>query len=133
MATLPTNTVNISQGVTFQEYPTKTWYVNPVTRQISGMTDGYQAMQQAVEIMFSVERFDWQIYSPNFGMQWRGLIGKNPGYVALEIHRRALDAIKTDKRMTGISDFDYTVNGDSLTASFVVKTVYGDVAQTVTI
>lgn len=133
MATLPENTINISQGVVFENYPSKTWYVNPTTKQISGMVDGYQAIVQAVEILFSVERFWWQIYSPNFGVQWQGLIGLNPGFVGLEIQRRAKDAIKPDSRLLDITDFSYTVNGDSLTAQFIVKTVYGDVPQTVTL
>lgn len=133
MATLPENTINISQGVVFENYPSKTWYVNPTTKQISGMVDGYQAIVQAVEILFSVERFWWQIYSPNFGVQWQGLIGLNPGFVGLEIQRRAKDAIKPDSRLLDITNFSYTVNGDSLTAQFTVKTVYGDVPQTVTL
>lgn len=133
MATLPENTINISQGVVFENYPSKTWYVNPTTKQISGMVDGYQAIVQAVEILFSVERFWWQIYSPNFGVQWQGLIGLNPGFVGLEIQRRAKDAIKPDSRLLDITNFSYTVNGDSLTAQFIVKTVYGDVPQTVTL
>ena len=133
MAALPENTINISQGVVFENYPSKTWYVNPITKQVSGMADGYQAIVQAVEILFSVERFWWQIYSPNFGVQWQGLIGLNPGFVGLEIQRRAKDAIKPDSRLLDITDFSYTVNGDSLTAQFIVKTVYGDVPQTVTL
>lgn len=133
MAVLPENTINISQGVVFENYPSKTWYVNPITKQVSGMADGYQAIVQAVEILFSTERFWWQIYSPNFGVQWQGLIGLNPGFVGLEIQRRAKDAIKPDSRLLDITDFSYTVNGDSLTAQFTVKTVYGDVPQTVTL
>lgn len=131
MATLPETTINLSQGVAFQDWPTKTWYVNPSTKQVSGMADGQLAMRQAVEILFSTERFDWQIYTPNFGMQWRGLIGQSPGYVGLEIQRRIQDAIKPDRRMTGIENFSYTVKGDSMTVSFTVTTVYGPVPQTI--
>jgi len=61
MATLPENVINISQGVTFTEQPSYTWYVNPVTGRISGMADGFTAVKQAVEILFSVERFLWQM------------------------------------------------------------------------
>lgn len=133
MATLPENIIDISQGVTFMEYPSNTWYVNPKTKRISGMADGFAAVKQAVEILFSVERFLWQIYSPNFGMEWEGLVGQNPGYVALEIQRRAKDAIRTDRRMTEITDFSYQVNGDSLTVEFTVQTVYGPVPQRITV
>lgn len=133
MATLPENVINLSQGITFTEYPSYTWYVNPKTGRISGMADGFTAVKQAVEILFSVERFLWQIYTPNFGMEWEGLVGQNPGFVALEIQRRAKDAIRTDSRMTGITDFSYQVNGDKLTVEFIVQTVYGNISQNMTI
>ena len=133
MATLPEHEINLSQGVTFTEYPSYTWYVNPQTGRISGMADGFAAVKQAVGSLFFVVRFRGQIYSPHFGMGWEGLVGQNPGYVALEIQRRAKDAIRTDNRMTEITDFSYQVNGDSLTVEFTVQTVYGPVPQRITV
>lgn len=133
MATLPENIIDISQGVTFMEYPSNTWYVNPKKKRISGMADGFAAVKQAVEILFSVERFLWQIYSTNFGMEWEGLVGQDAHYVALEIQRRAKDAIRADSRMKDITDFSYEVNGDSLTVAFTVQTVYGAVPRQMTV
>ena len=133
MAILPTNDVDISQGVIFQEWPTRTYYIDQTTNRIVGMVDGQQAMRQAVEIILNIERFYWQIYSPYFGMQWDGLIGQSPGYVASELQRRLKDAFSADSRILGLSDFKYTATGDSLTASFIVNTVYGQMAQEMTI
>lgn len=129
LATLPQSTINISNGVVFQQSPTKTFYVNPVTHQISGMCDGYTAVKQAVEVILNVERFKWQIYSPYFGMQWEGLIGQSPGYVASELQRRMIDAFSMDSRITGITDFSYRVNGDRMAIDFIVQTVYGNIPQ----
>ena len=53
----------------------------------------------------------WQIYGPDFGMQWQGLIGKDPGYVASELQRRVLDAFSVDSRINGISEFSHSVEG----------------------
>lgn len=131
MATLPESNINISNGVVFENYPSFTFYADPITRRITGMADGYKAVKQTIEIILNVERFRWQIYSPYFGMQWQGLIGSNPGYVASELQRRMLDAFSVDNRITGISDFKYTVDGDKFTATLTVNTVYGDVAQSV--
>lgn len=133
MAILPTNDVDISQGVIFQEWPTRTYYIDQTTNRIVGMVDGQQAMRQAVEIILNIERFYWQIYSPYFGMQWDGLIGQSPGYVASELQRRLKDAFSADNRIMGMSDFKYTATRDSLTASFIVNTVYGQMAQELTI
>ena len=64
-------------------------------------------------------------------MQWEGLIGQDPGYVAAEVQRRMRAAFSVDPRITGINRFSYSVQGDTLTAQVVVSTVYGDVPRTV--
>ena len=129
MAILPEGSVNLSQGVTIQNWPTRTYYVNPDTKHITGMADGIMAMRQAVEIIVNVERFFWQIYGPNFGMQWNGLIGRNHDYAAVEAQRRLRDAFSVDERIIDMRDYAYKSEGDKLNISFTVGTVYGDIEQ----
>lgn len=124
MAVLPTG--NLPE-VTFQQQPGRTWYIDKTTNRIRGECNDWLAVRQAVEIILNVERFRWQIYRPYSGMQWNGLIGQDPGYVAAELQRRIQDALRMDDRVQGISDFSYTVSGDVLTASLTVNTVYGEV------
>ena len=116
--------------VSVASLPTLTWYINKDTNRIQGTVDGYDAVAQAVQIILNVERFRWQIYSPYSGMQWRGLIGEDPGFVGAELQRRIRDALMMDDRVTGIQNFQYTVVDDTLTASLTVLTVYGDVQTT---
>lgn len=131
MPTLPTASIDLSAGVTFVSQPSRTWYINKETNRIQGECDGWQSVRQAVEIILNVERFRWQIYSPYSGMQWDGLIGQDPGYVASELQRRITDALLMDDRVRGISDFSYTVEGNTLRASLTVNTVYGDTQTSV--
>lgn len=131
MAVLPTSSINISGGVSFQSRPSLSWYINKETNRIEGTVDGQAAVRQAVEIILNVERFRWQIYRPYSGMEWDGLIGQDPGYVGAELQRRVIDALTVDDRVTGISDYDYTVDGSSLSAVFTVNTVYGSIAESV--
>lgn len=134
MAVLPiAGSIDISTGVTFEQQPSRTWYIDTDTNRIQGEVTGYEAVKQAVNIILNVERFRWQIYSPNSGMQWDGLIGQDPGYVASEMQRRMLDALRMDDRVCGISNFSYTLSndGDTMTASVTVNTVYGEVQTTV--
>lgn len=132
MAVLPqSGAVNLSNGVTFVQQPSLTWYINKDTNQIQGNIDGAEAVAQAVDIILNVERFRWQIYSPNSGTEWAGLIGQDPGYVASELQRRITDALSIDDRIRGISNFSYSVSGNTLSASFTVNTVYGSKQTTV--
>lgn len=131
MPTLPEgNGINI-QDVVFESQPDLTWWRDPDTNRIAGAADGHKAVAQAVEVMLLVERFRWQIYKPFFGMQWEGLLGQNPGYVAAELQRRIREAVTIDDRVTGISNFSYTISGDTMTAEVTVNTVYGPLNQTV--
>lgn len=129
MAVLPTSSINIIGGVNFQTQPSLSWYINKETNRIEGTVDGQAAVRQAVEIILNVERFRWQIYRPYSGMEWDGLIGQDPGYVGAELQRRVIDALTVDDRVTGIYDYDYTVDGASLSAVFTVNTVYGSIAE----
>lgn len=90
-------------------------------------------MVQAVEIALSTRRFHWQIYTPNFGTIYDDLPGREFGLVCGEIRRRTLDALSADDRITGVEDFKFRQDGESVTASFMVKTVFGDVRQEVTV
>lgn len=131
MPTLPEGSgINI-QDVVFESQPDLTWWRDPDTNRIVGTADGHKAVAQAVEVMLLVERFRWQIYKPFFGMQWEGLLGNNPGYVAAELQRRIREAVTIDDRVTGISNFSYTISGDTMNAEVTVNTVYGPLNQTV--
>ena len=131
MAVLPTSSINITGGVNFQNQPSLSWYINKETNRIEGTVNGQAAVRQAVEIILNVERFRWQIYRPYSCMEWDGLIGQDPGYVGAELQRRVINALTVDDRVTGISDYDYTVDGSSLSAVFTVNTVYGSIAESV--
>lgn len=130
MQVLPDGGETVSNGVQFEQYPDLTWCVDQDAKRIRGTVTGIAAVKQAVDIILHVERFRWQIYSPYSGMQWAGLIGQNPGYVAAELQRRIADALMMDDRVRGISDFSYKISGDVMTATFTVNTIYGDIQST---
>lgn len=129
MPTTPELEMRIEQ-VEFVEQPSLTWWKDPDSKRIIGQADGLKAVQQAVEVIFNVERFHWQIYTPYFGISWDGLIGEDPGYVGAELQRRITDALSVDGRILGIQDFSYSFSGEALTAEMTVNTVFGSFAQT---
>ena len=128
MATLPEGNL---QDVRVRQEPDLTWSIDKETNRIAGEVTGLEAVRQAVEIILNVERFRWQIYRAYSGMQWAGLVGQDPGYVASELQRRMGEALRMDDRVRGISDFTYSVEGDTLTASVTVDTVYGETQASV--
>ncbi len=130
MATLPQFDIDLSRGVVFQDQPSLTWIADPVTHRLRGREDNYEAVRQAVEIIVNVERFHWQIYTPNFGIELDGLMGNDPGFVASELQRRLTDAFRPDSRILGIANFSYTFEEPVMTASVTVNTAFGPVHTT---
>lgn len=124
---LPQASIDLSRGVVFQDQPSLTWIADPVTNRLRGRGDNWEAVRQAVEIIVNVERFKWQIYTPNFGTDYDGLLGTEPGYAASELRRRLEDAFLPDNRILGIEEYSYTFTDVSLTVSFTARTVFGGV------
>ncbi|MDE7260521.1 MAG: DUF2634 domain-containing protein [Oscillospiraceae bacterium] len=126
---LPQSNIDLSQGIVFQDQPSLTWIADPVTNRLRGRGDNWEAVRQAVEVIVNVERFKWQIYTPNFGTDYDGLLGTEPGYAASELRRRLEDAFLPDNRILGMKDYAYSFKSPSLTVTFTVLTVFGDVAS----
>ena len=131
MPVLPQSDIDLSSGVRFESQPSATWRINKRTNRIEGECGGYDAVRQAVEIILNIERFRWQIYRPYTGVQLQSLVGRDPGYAAAELQKRVREALLTDDRIRGLSDYQCAAEGDRLTASMTVNTVYGDVQTTV--
>ena len=132
MATLPEG-VNLQTSLQYVTRPTNTFLIDWASRQISGMDEGLPAMRQAVEIILHVERFKWQIYSSNFGSELDELIGEDAAYIESEVPRRIADAFSVDSRILGAKNFTFTQAGDVLTVTFDVETVYGEIAEEITV
>lgn len=124
---LPQSNIDLSRGIVFQDQPSLTWIADPVTNRLRGRGDNWEAVRQAVEVIVNVERFKWQIYTPNFGTDYDCLLGTEPGYAASELRRRLEDAFLPDNRILGIKDYVYSFKDVSLTVTFTALTVFGDV------
>lgn len=93
--------------------------------------ENQQAACQAVEIILNTARFHWQIYKAYSGVEWGGLIGQDPGYVGASLLRRIREALLVDDRVRDVTDFAFTLQGDRLSATMTVDTVYGPTQTTV--
>lgn len=126
MATLPTGGIDLSGGVEYRRFPSRTWSINKETNRIEGYADRLTAVAQAAEIIINTERFEWQIYRAFSGVRLDDLLGLESDFVAAELQRRIREALSMDNRISGISDYAVTVDGDTMTVSFRVLTVYGE-------
>ena len=133
MATLPQG-VGVSAPIEYVELPTNTFLIDWSTRQIAGVGAGLPAMRQAVEIILNTERYWWQIYSSNFGVELESLPGEALDYIQSELPRRIADAFSVDGRILSADNYVFAEGpAGALTVTFDVHTVYGDLRQEVTV
>lgn len=97
-----------------------------VGNRIQGYTDGLEALKQAIYKVLSTERYEYPIYSFNYGIELESLIGKDPIYVQVELKRRIRECLLKDDRITDVDNFQFEVNGDEIKCTFDVHSIYGD-------
>lgn len=112
------------------EYPTETYKIEVRTEsendRINGYTDDSDAIQQAIYLILHTERYEFPIYSWNYGVELVDLIGKPMPYVMSEVPRRVKDALIQDDRILDVKDFTFEINKKRLHTTFTVVTNRGD-------
>ncbi|WPP40449.1 DUF2634 domain-containing protein [Paenibacillus hunanensis] len=93
---------------------------------IAGKVDGLEAVKQAVLKILSTERYQHLIYSNDYGIEWKSILGKDHLYVRAEIRRLITEALLQDDRIEAILDFRTSwASLDEIRVSFTVQTLYG--------
>lgn len=106
--------------------PSLTWKINEERAEVRGTVDEREAMQQAVQKILRTERYRYAIYDWNYGIELEELYGKNVTYVIPELKRRIEEALLADDRVTAVTDFSFQQEKESVTAAFLVHTIFGE-------
>ena len=93
---------------------------------IRGYTDGLDALKQAIYKVLNTERYEYPIYSFNYGIELENLIGKDLVYVQIELKRRIRECLLRDDRITEADNFKFEFNGDQLKCTFDVHSIFGN-------
>lgn len=118
---------DIRQDFTFEALPSKTFRLNHNSLTITGTIDQIQAVEQAVFLILNVERYQWLIYSWNYGVELHNLIGKDPEYCLPEIERRVREALLQDDRITAVQNFEFEINKKQVLTTFTVVSIFGEI------
>lgn len=97
---------------------------------INGIVDKLEAMHQVIYKILNTERYQYIIYSWDYGIETLDLYGEPISYVCPEIERRITEALMQDDRIQSIDnfEFDYSKKG-KLYVTFCVHTIYGDLQE----
>lgn len=94
---------------------------------ISGYSDDLSSVIQAIYLILSTERYQYIIYSWDYGVELLDLFGQPMSYVMSEIPRRVTEALTQDDRIDDVIDFKFTKNKNKLHIEFTTVTTFGNV------
>jgi hypothetical protein len=118
----------LRQGITITKQPTRTYKMNQELKSIQGDTDKLEAMKQAIYKILLTERYQYIMYSWNYGIELLDLYGEPASYVCPELERRISEALLYDSRIQSVDKFEFDFPQKGVVhVAFVVHTIFGDV------
>lgn len=110
------------------EQPTLTYKLDTDRAKVIGTAEGLEAVKQAVYKILQTERYEYPVYSGDYGVELKDLYGQPVSYICPELERRITEALLWDSRIREVSDFsfDTSVKG-AVTAAFTITTVFGKI------
>ena len=124
---LPESGSILKQDFEIVQQPSKTFKVDIGNQRITEMVDGLEAIRQAVYCALHTERFEWLIYSWNYGVELDQLFGQSMGLVKSKLKKRIKEALMQDDRILSVDAFSFEVTGRKLLAKFTIHTSIGDI------
>lgn len=116
--------------IEIQEDATETYKLNIEKDRVIGYTDELEAMKQAIYKIINTERYDYLIYSWNYGIELNDLFGEPIPYVYSEIKRRIIEALTQDTRIESVDAFSFEqIKRGEVFVKFTAHTIYGDVTD----
>lgn len=95
-----------------------------------GIVDEEEALRQAIMKIISTERYAYEIYSWDYGIELSDLIGKPMNYAMSEVKLRIEDALTADDRIEAVEDFQVTrIGKNMLHVTFTVITAEGETIE----
>lgn len=94
---------------------------------INGYTNERKAMEQTIYKIILTERYEYLIYSWNYGIELRYLFGKPIPYCCVELEKRIREALLQDERITKVYDFEFeNPEFETIFVKFKADTIYGE-------
>lgn len=125
---IPSTVGFLDKDFEIEEQPSFTYRIQSNMGSIRGYTDGLDAVRQAIFKILMTERYQYILYSWNYGIELLDLFGEPVTYVCPELKRRISEALLGDDRIRSVDnfEFDFPQNG-VVHVTFTVHTVFGDV------
>ena len=118
----------LTSDLEIETQPSKNYRMRIERNVINGYSDKLEAMKQVIYKILNTERYQYVIYSWNYGVELADLFGEPVSYVCPELQRRIEEALMQDDRITSVDSFEFDISKRrTVIVTFVVHTIFGDV------
>ena len=125
---IPSTVGFLDKDFGIEERPGFTYKMQPDEKSVRGHTDGLDAVRQAVFKIIMTERYQYIVYSWNYGIELLDLFGEPVTYVCPELTRRISEALLWDDRIQGVDSFEFDFPRKGIVhVTFIAHTIFGDV------
>lgn len=107
--------------------PSLTYALDIEHGRIRGMVDELESLRQSIYLILSVERYQYPIYSYNYGVELVDLIGQPKDFVMSEVKRRITEALTQDDRINSVDCWEFESTKNALIVTFTVHSIFGDI------
>lgn len=114
------------------EQENRTYKIDFENGSISGMTDGLEAVEQAITKILLTERYKNLAYSDDYGCEVLDTMMSDENtdaFLEAEIPDLIADALSDDERILGVDNFEFYDSADErdgIKVTFDVSTIYGE-------
>lgn len=123
---IPSGNTLLTTELEVETLPSLNYAMNFELNRIVGKVDGLEAMRQVIYKILNTERYQYLIYSWNYGIELADLFGMPVDYCCAEIERRVVEALEADDRIESVEDFEFEFPKPRVVAvTFTVNTIFG--------
>lgn len=125
---IPLSSTDIAGNIVVEKQPSLSYKMKLEKERIERTVEGLEAVKQMIYKTLMTDRYKYEIYDWNYGIELDDLIGQPKEFVKAELPRRIEDALIVDDRVEEVTDFVFS-NADktTLAVKFTVKTNIGSV------
>lgn len=124
---IPSTVGFLDQDFEIEKQPSLTYKMYREEQLVRGYIDGLEAVKQAVFKIIMTERYQYIMYSWNYGIELQDLFGEPVTYVCPELKRRISEALLWDERIRSVDNFAFDFPEKGIVhVEFLVHTIFGD-------
>ena len=125
---IPSTVGFLDQDFEIEKQPSLTYKMYREEQLVRGYIDGLEAVKQAVFKIIMTERYQYIMYSWNYGIELLDLFGEPVTYVCPELKRRISEALLWDDRIRSVDNFEFDFPQKRVVhVTFTAHTIFGDV------